>query len=143
MKQCTGCQKLLPFTSFNKRNDTLIGFTSRCKSCVADAQKVRYVGNKNVWRDGAYKRDFGISLNEYEALLNSQNGSCSICKSPETGLNTNHFAVDHDHESGRVRGLLCSGCNLGLGKFKDDPKLLRRAVEYLEGAACQTLSPAI
>ena len=66
---------------------------------------------------------------EYEALLEAQGGVCRICRGPEIAGRS--LAVDHDHLSGRVRGLLCGRCNLGLGTFKDDPALLAAAIEYL------------
>ena len=66
---------------------------------------------------------------EYEALLEAQGGVCRICQGPDTSGRS--LAVDHDHASGRVRGLLCGRCNLGLGTFKDDPALLAAAIEYL------------
>ncbi|WNL50923.1 recombination endonuclease VII [Synechococcus phage S-CREM2] len=80
-------------------------------------------------RNRRYLRDFGISLNEYEAMLTEQKGLCLICKGEDT--TGKRLAVDHCHETGKVRGLLCNHCNTGLGKFKDDPKLLEAAVLYL------------
>ena len=62
-------------------------------------------------------------------MLDAQDYLCAICKGGPDGRGRLH--VDHDHESGRVRGLLCSNCNLGLGKFKDDPALVREAARYL------------
>lgn len=68
-------------------------------------------------------------------MLVSQNGGCAICGSPETRIvkgTLNSLVVDHNHETGVIRGLLCALCNTALGKFHDDPDLLRRAAEYLE-----------
>lgn len=79
---------------------------------------------------------YGLSVEEYDALLHQQGGVCAICGRPETKHNQHgpcRLAVDHDHETGRVRGLLCSECNTGLGKFKDDETLIRRALDYLAG----------
>ena len=59
-----------------------------------------------------------------------QNGVCKICKLPPNH-NSNHLCVDHDHETGEVRALLCDLCNRGLGYFKDDPRLLKLGAEYL------------
>jgi hypothetical protein len=84
----------------------------------------------------AYKRDlalrnaYGISLEEYDNMLESQLGCCAICAmTPEK--NGRRLDVDHCHETGRVRGLLCASCNLGIGKFKDNPSLLAEAIKYL------------
>ena len=80
-------------------------------------------------REQWLKYTYGMTLAEYDALLAKQNGVCFICetKDPEQTL-----AVDHHPPTAVVRGLLCRGCNLGLGNFKDDPRLIRRATAYIE-----------
>ena len=74
-------------------------------------------------------------------MESQQGGVCAICKKPEKSKwNTEQpmlLAVDHDHETGRVRGLLCNNCNTGLGKFMDDPDLLSSAIEYLRTNCCE------
>lgn len=77
---------------------------------------------------GGLKRYYGMSLEEYRDLLASQDGKCAIC-----GIDSHRerFHVDHDHETGAIRGALCRECNLGLGHFKDNPDFLRQAAEYL------------
>ena len=86
--------------------------------------------NPELYREQYLRATFGISLSAYNALLVQQGGVCAICKTtPKTVL-----AVDHDHDSGEVRGLLCSSCNTGLGHFNDDSRRMRCAVEYLEAA---------
>ncbi len=73
---------------------------------------------------------FGITIAEYNALFSSQKGACAIChKSPDQ--NKKRLAVDHCHNTKKVRGLLCSTCNQGIGLFKDDVKLLQSAILYL------------
>jgi hypothetical protein len=88
------------------------------------------------FRARSMKRHFNISLEEYSELFNLQQGLCSICGRPEstrtsTG-NLKNLAVDHDHISGKVRGLLCHNCNLALGMFEDNPNFLISALEYLK-----------
>ncbi len=82
---------------------------------------------------------FGLTYADYCRLLNEQNGVCAICGQPETsrehGKEVRALAVDHCHENGHVRGLLCQRCNHTLGRMNDDPSLLRRAADYLE-ATC-------
>jgi len=72
------------------------------------------------------KRMYNITLEDFETLLKLQGKLCAICKEPKV------LVVDHDHETEKVRGLLCYACNTGLGQFKDDPRLLDAAVLYLE-----------
>lgn len=81
------------------------------------------------------KRHYGMSRAEYDALYALQNGLCAICGEPETVARLGKqmcLAVDHCHQNGHVRELLCRKCNTGLGSFKDDPALLRTAIAYLE-----------
>lgn len=75
------------------------------------------------------RRTYGISKIEWETLLAAQGEKCAVCSVPFEGVNP---CVDHDHETGEVRGLLCGTCNTGLGMFRDDPELLKRAAEYLD-----------
>jgi hypothetical protein len=80
-------------------------------------------------RDYKLRLAYGLSLAEYDRLLEWQGGGCAICG----GTSGRRLHVDHDHKNPRqVRGLLCNGCNNGLGRFRDDPELLRMAIGYLE-----------
>ena len=92
-----------------------------------------YYANKEkmvVKRENQKLRSFGLTLEAYKDRLEYQANGCAICGNPcSTGRK---LAIDHDHLTGRIRGLLCSNCNQGLGKFKDDIGLLRRAIAYLE-----------
>lgn len=79
---------------------------------------------------------YGIGLVEFEQMMTKQNGVCAICLKPETrknntGLAITKLSVDHCHETGKVRGLLCNSCNIAMGKFYDNPLLLRAALKYL------------
>lgn len=76
--------------------------------------------------------DFGLSIEQYEMMLDAQNGVCAICKQPETSRGFQFLSVDHSHRTGEIRGLLCNKCNLALGLMQDDPKLLRAAALYLD-----------
>ena len=90
--------------------------------------------NQPVIVRAEYKRGnlkkYGISLEEFEILLDKQQGMCAICGRP-WGAGRND-GVDHDHKTGVVRGLLCTMCNAGLGHFSDDVELMRKAISYLE-----------
>ena len=82
---------------------------------------------------------YGLTLDDYDRMWAKQNGRCAICcdlpagKLILRGTKMQHsLHVDHDHDSNKVRGLLCSQCNRALGQFRDDPKLLIAAIAYLE-----------
>lgn len=78
---------------------------------------------------------FDLSLDDYEKMLAAQDGVCAICKQPETHKRNGKvkaLAVDHNHSTGEVRGLLCSDCNTAIGKLREDPEILMSAVRYLE-----------
>ena len=77
-----------------------------------------------------YLNKYGISIEQYRDKLGAQADACAICRTHFAALR-NKLAVDHCHTTHNVRGLLCTACNLGLGAFKDDPTLLKRAVSYL------------
>lgn len=87
------------------------------------------------YRESSMQRKFGIGLHEYGQMLLAQGGKCAICGEESGGTRhgeTKALAVDHDHVTGKVRGLLCESCNQGIGKLKDDPDLLRKAADYIE-----------
>ena len=78
-------------------------------------------------------KKFGITLEEFDKMLKLQDGKCAICGYSDMS-DPNFFPViDHDHATKTVRGLLCMQCNMGIGKFMDDPRVLRSAAKYLEG----------
>lgn len=80
--------------------------------------------------DGILRRNYGITLDEYNSMYAKQNGLCAICLKPDE-VEGRRLAVDHDHETGQVRALLCGNCNRGLGNFKDDANMLIKATRYL------------
>jgi hypothetical protein len=84
----------------------------------------------------------GISASEYGLRLAAQDNCCAICRNSNAGGKWNCFTIDHDHETHEVRGLLCNSCNLGLGKFFDNPDLLQAAAEYLRQRSHSTRVPS-
>lgn len=82
-------------------------------------------------RAAKIKYHYGISVEEWQEMFDSQNGLCKIC-SKSLEISGRGYATDHCHGSGEVRGILCGECNLGIGYFKDSPALLRSAALYLE-----------
>lgn len=96
----------------------------------------RTIERRRRVRDKVMRDKYGITIDDYEAMLASQGGNCAICGGQHTpedrwksGLK--NLRVDHDHTTGRVRGLLCFHCNTGLGHFRDSPELLSEALAYL------------
>lgn len=73
----------------------------------------------------------GTSEAEYAAMLEAQSGVCAICGTSESDARKGVLDVDHDHQTGRIRGLLCSACNTAIGLLRDDPVLLASAIRYL------------
>jgi hypothetical protein len=83
-----------------------------------------------------YMRNYGITQTDYDQLYVAHDGRCAICRQIETRIKNSRvkwIAVDHDHKTNEVRGLLCHQCNVGIGSFKDDVELLEAAVRYLRG----------
>ena len=78
------------------------------------------------------KRCYGLTLNEYNEMLKEQDHKCATCGTTEAGGKHGKFMVDHSHNTGKVRGLLCKSCNIALGEIKDNRQTLLNMVEYLE-----------
>lgn len=116
------------------------------KDKVREKKRRDYATNgdeiRAVLRDFHFRRKFGISLAERDALAEQQGNHCSICGTHESELDK-RLAVDHDHVTGAVRALLCQSCNLGLGFFKDRPELLEKAAEYVRDHTSRMLNEAV
>ena len=113
------------------------GIRPNCVECHKEYQLNSYHEHKHkrpynyeIARDSKLKRTYGISYQEYLTMLEAQGGCCAICGTSDTGKRK-AFAVDHNHETGAIRGLLCSNCNTGIGNLRDDVGLLERAIDYL------------
>jgi len=81
--------------------------------------------------DAIIRRQYGISMEQFDALLEFQGGKCALCSKPIDELRR-RMNIDHDHKNGKVRGILCSGCNTGLGQLGDNVEGLKKALYYLE-----------
>lgn len=110
----------------------------RCAKCRKEQDSVTPGQRSDYRRDWQLRKKYGITLEDFEAYWFAFRGLCGICARPmkwpekKRGQSLDVVAVDHDHVTGEVRGLLCNGCNKGLGLFKDSPEILQRAKEYLE-----------
>lgn len=89
-------------------------------------------------RAAALRRNYGITIKQYDAMHTAQNGLCAVCGLPETtkggrfGTTTMGLAVDHDHATGEIRGLLCHMCNRAIGQFGDNAERMRLAASYID-----------
>lgn len=91
----------------------------------------RYAKNPLGHRDKSLKSIYGITIEDYDKMYAAQSGKCWICGTYRNSGGQDGLVVDHCHNKGHVRGLLCASCNHGLGKFKDDTQRLEKAIEYL------------
>ena len=97
------------------------------------ARQLRYNASPkgiNTRRESWLKKEYGISVEDYDALLLKQENKCAICDIHQMELKKS-FDVDHCHKTNKVRGLLCNCCNQAIGLFKDSPENVKRAIEYL------------
>ena len=135
-KVCPCCKTLKTIDKFFNDRYAKDGHAYSCKICdksrhtryrKENPKKIKVAG-----RESNYRRQYGISIADYDKLFKSQAGKCAICGTTEPGGHgKKHLAVYHDHITGRVRGLLCYACNTGIGCLKDDTKLLENAIQYL------------
>lgn len=159
MKRCSKCGELKPLTAFYREQRCRDGYRPDCKACFAARAKQWYSHNRQhvlarvkAWqqanpervketrdasrprrraidRDARLRRVFGLSSDQYEAMLADQGGGCALCG--RTPLPGRSLHVDHHHETGVVRGLLCFRCNAGIGQFREDKLRLADAIVYL------------
>lgn len=131
-KQCQFCKKTKSLDNFFKKNNSRDGFGSYCKDCKLKKNTISWKANKHKHieqrKNSHLEKKYGITLKEYKKILSNQNGVCLICRNKDI----RKLAVDHNHKTGEIRGLLCGKCNQGIGLFNDDIKILRRAIEYLK-----------
>lgn len=123
-KCCRGCWRNKPLKSFGPDKRSNDGLKSQCKECTADRAR-----ESGYCRRSQLKCVYGITPEQHEQMYADQEGRCAICQKwvPYRKIHT-----DHHHQSGRVRGLLCARCNIGLGYFGDTLGGLEQAVEYLK-----------
>ena len=165
MKRCTKCGVEQPLENFYRAAETKDGLRGDCKACFAARAKARYAVTRErdiervkKWqrdnrerhlanlrarharpevkrheRDMHLRRSYGMTIEEYEEILASQGGVCAICEKPPRSDISLH--VDHDHASGRRRGLLCFSCNNALGNSGEDVERLLAFVDYLTAHA--------
>ncbi len=125
LRPCSGgCGRRLPSSAFHKNRARPDGLNHSCRGCWA-----RYQAERTLMRK------FGITYKTFKNMLEAQGGGCAICGEQVGMIRAGkplRLSVDHCHGTGAVRGILCNSCNNGIGRFRDDPELLRRAATYLE-----------
>ena len=126
---CAKCKETKVLEDFPKglRKD---GTYSYCKTCMVSINQRNY--NAEARRRRALKEHYNITPEDYDRMFFEQDGKCAICLGTESYHTSPRLHVDHCHNTGAVRGLLCSKCNTGIAKFEDQPESLRRAADYLE-----------
>jgi len=148
-KLCSVCKKFFLLNRFHKDKRKTSGYDSKCKECHNRyyiqnkkrilTKQIKYYNKIKRTPDYIMKRknrklirEFGITLNKYLSMCEAQKSKCAICKLIPKGKSKVLF-VDHNHKTGKIRGLLCYKCNMGLGYFKDSVDSLKRASDYLCG----------
>lgn len=149
-KTCPGCSKNKPFSEYYQRNrteyaDSAAGYQTICKDCFkeqrsayvkANPEKCRQIYRSSYLKDPTskrrsnYKRNFGITLEQYNEMFAAQNGCCKVCERHQSEFKR-RLAVDHCHASGAIRGLLCRNCNTALGCVSDSIFVLSNLIDYL------------
>ncbi len=122
-QRCRLCGTEKPLDEFYYRKDSS-KHRSECKDCIIEMVKYRAYGVCNV---------------KYHEMLTIQHGKCAVCESTLNGSRYSKLAIDHDHKTGKVRGLLCSNCNTAIGLLKDSPRRCRSAAEYLARHGCEDI----
>ncbi len=132
-KQCTHCLTVKPLDHFSKERNTSNVYRSYCKKCAVKRVQDKRKDDPSWWRKYQLKRDFGLTINDYEAMLEAHGYRCAICNSLfDMDVVARKPNLDHCHKSGKVRGVLCFSCNTSIGKFGDDIEVLKSAISYLE-----------
>jgi hypothetical protein len=118
----------------DKARACVIAWRKNNREAHLDMKRRSGIKNRESSRERRMQRCYGISILEYDKICESQSNSCAICKSTKSLLRkgSQHWNVDHDHKTGKVRGLLCYLCNSALGHFQDDSERIRKAIEYLK-----------
>lgn len=135
-RRCRICGEVKPTDEFRPRKADGSTRRNECWDCFKHEQRDRYRADPDVHRDRMRKATYGLAPGEYDRMHAEQGGLCAICGEPETSLERSTgkprgLFVDHHHETGRVRALLCMRCNMGIGHFRERPELLDRAIDYL------------
>lgn len=131
MKTCTKCGETKSIAMFTKDKKTLDGLDLWCKLCKNQSRITWQKNNPSKVKNKNLMRDYKISNDTYNQMRNEQNNCCAICGVHQNSLKIS-LCVDHNHNTQKIRGLLCSNCNRGIGYLQDNPEILKKAVNYLQ-----------
>lgn len=139
MKACSKCQEVKPLSEYYGNKKASDGKASECKSCSKARQKAYYDANPDARKQYTIKTrlktHYGITPEDRARMLEEAEHKCQICKDdiylPDTSNKNSNANIDHCHDTGRVRGVLCGPCNRALGLFKDNPAIIMAAHSYL------------
>lgn len=133
-KKCARCGETKLLSEFNKNREHRDGLAAWCRPCNSvnckQWAKENPTQKRLRTRESHLRKQYGIGLEDYARMLEEHGGVCAICF--ETCQKGGYLSVDHDHNTGKIRGLVCDFCNNGLGRFRDSSKILRSAAIYLE-----------
>lgn len=129
----TKAEKALKYYYENKEKclKRINDYNNKNKKEIAKQKKEYYKNNPDKARVHWLKNKYGLTPEKYKKIFDNQHGCCAICGRHQTEFKK-VFVVDHDHQTGKIRGLLCYGCNLGLGGFDDNRDSLLSAISYLD-----------
>ena len=141
--ECRECEQIKPFEDFPLSPTSKHRRRRQCKQCIRERERANWANTSHrpsraydYKRAERFKRKYGITVDEYDAMLVEQNGVCCICKCDGRAwyrANDRYpLVVDHDHGTRKVRGLLCHHCNTMLGAARDDIDCLLAAVAYIQ-----------
>lgn len=137
MRKCNRCGLEQELSEFYKHSAMRSGRLNTCRTCTKEASKKWRDENRDRFVELRWRRElqskYGITADDYWRMYNEQGGVCAACGSDSPGIRYKRvFTVDHCHVSGRVRGLLCGGCNMALGQMCEDPEKIRGLAAYAE-----------
>lgn len=149
MKTCSKCKEQKELSEFHNDKSRKDGYFINCRLCdYAYRKKINSTEERKKWQkqynkerfltaegrlyaaNYSLKKNYGISMNEYRAMLEAQNGCCKICKKHYSRF-TRRLHVDHNHETGKIRELLCHHCNAAIGLLDESIDLFLEAINYL------------
>lgn len=133
-RTCCRCKQYKSAEAFGRNPQRPTRLRANCTACRREMEKERRARNPERatrLRLAILLKQYGMTIEDYQARLLAQGGACLICTRTPSADGHVRLVVDHDHATGRVRGLLCNNCNSGLGYFRDDPNALASAIRYL------------